>query len=140
MAARRAIAEAGPANVNFRTVQGGFVHSWDEWIQDINLTGATVTMQLRLTDDMSATPRTLTTAAASWNGTGGGLTVTTGGNAPATPARTGNADSKIVVNIPSDYASSASSPAVYYLLSVLASGVTTAYKTGKIEYTWRVER
>ena len=97
-------------------------------------------MQLRLTDDMSATPRTLTTAAASWNGTGGGLTVTTGGNAPATPARTGNADSKIVVNIPSDYASAASSPAVYYLLSVLASGVTTAYKTGKIEYTWRVER
>lgn len=140
MAARKAIAEAGPANVNFRTVQGGFVHSWDEWLQDIDLTGATVTMQLRLTDDMSATPRTLTTAAASWNGTGGGLTVTTGGNAPATPARTGNADSKIVVNIPSDYAAAASSAAVYYLLSVLASGVTTAYKTGKIEYTWRVER
>jgi hypothetical protein len=140
MAARKAIAEAGPANVNFRTVQGGFVHSWDEWLQDINLTGATVTMQLRLTDDMSATPRTLTTAAASWNGTGGGLTVTTGGNAPATPARTGNADSKIAINIPSDYAAAASSAAVYYLLSVLASGVTTAYKTGKIEYTWRVER
>jgi hypothetical protein len=140
MASRNATATAGPANVNFKTVQGGFVHSWDEWLQDINLTGATVTMQLRLTDDMSATPRTLTTAAASWNGTGGGLTVTTGGNAPATPARTGSADSKIAINIPSDYAAAASSAAVYYLLSVLASGVTTAYKTGNIEYTWRVER
>lgn len=140
MATRSATATAGPSNVNFRTVQGGFVHSWDEWIQDINLTGATVTMQLRLTNSMSETPRTLTTAAASWNGTAGGLTVTTGGNAPATPARTGNADSKIVVNVPSDYAATSESEAVYYLLSVLASGVTTAYKTGKIEYTWRVER
>jgi len=140
MASRSATATAGPANVNFRVVQGGFVHSWDEWIQDINLTGATVTMQLRLTDKMSETPRTLTTAAASWNGTGGGLTVTTSGNAPATPARTGNADSKIVVNIPADFAATSESVAVYYLLSVLASGVTTAYKTGKIEYTWRVER
>ena len=140
MATRSVTATAGPANVNFRTVQGGFVHSWDEWIQDINLTGATVTMQLRLTNSMSETPRILTTAAASWNGTAGGLTVTTGGNAPATPARTGNADSKIVVNVPSDYAATSESEAVYYLLSVLASGVTTAYKTGKIEYTWRVER
>ena len=140
MSSRKAIATAGPANVNFRTVQGGFVHSWDEWLQDIDLTGATVTMQLRLTDDMSETPRTLTTAAATWNGTGGGLTVTTGGNAPATPARTGNADSKIVVNIPADYAAEASSLAVYYLLVVTVGGIATAYKSGKIEYTWRVER
>lgn len=141
MAARRTVAVAGPANTNFQTVQGGFVHWWDEWILDTDLTGATITMQLRLTDDVTETPRTLTTAAADWNGTGGGLAFTTGLNAPATPARTGNDDTEIAIHIPSDFAGAANSPAVYYLLIVQpAGGVATVYKSGKIEYTWRVER
>lgn len=141
MATRSATATAGPANVNFRTVQGGFVHWWDEWILDIDLTGATITMQLRLTNDVTETSRTLTTAAPDWNGTGGGLAFTPGLNAPTTPARTGGDDTEIAIHIPSDFAGAAKSTAVYYLLIVQpAGGIATAYKSGKIEYTWKVER
>jgi len=144
MASRKAVAVAGPANVDFEPVQGGFDHRWIEWFLDLDLTGSTVTMQLRLADSTIADPDiTLTADAPTYDTEAeeGGLTVEVDGNAPATPARTGNADSSVSIVIPASLANAAKSDAVWYVLVVVdLDGISTPYKTGKIPYTWRSSR
>jgi len=141
---RRAKAAAGPANVDFEAVQGGFDHRWVEWFLDFDLTGSTVTLQLRLADSTVAAPdMTLTADAPTYDDEAeeGGLTVTTSGNAPATPARTGDADSSVSIVIPASLANAAKSEAVWYVLVVVdGDGIATAYKTGKIPYNWKSSR
>jgi len=144
MAARSAKAPAGPANVRFQSPQGGYKFRWVEYIQDFNLTGATVTLSLWHADSAaSVADRILTTAQAEWNGTTGGLVVATGVNAPVNSgetARTGNADSSVTIIIPSDFATAALPTAYFHLVVAPSGGIAEPYKSGSIEYAWSVAR
>lgn len=143
MATRNANAPAGPANVRFQSPQGGYKFRWVEYIQDFNLTGATVTLRLWHADNASADPdRILTVDQAEWNGTNGGLVVATGVNAPVNSgaARTGNADSSVTIIIPADFATAALPTAYFHLVVAPSGGIAEPYKSGSIEYAWSVSR
>lgn len=143
MSSRKVVAPAGPANVEFEPVQGGYKHRWVEWILDTNLTGATVVLNLWHADDSSTAPdRILTVAAAEWNGTGGGLVVAVAGNAPVSSGspRVGNADSSVTIIVPSDFATSALPNIYFHLVVTPSGGIATPYKSGHIPYSYRVDR
>ena len=132
MSTRRATASAGPARVDFEPVQGGFDHRWTEWILDVDLSGSTVEVELRLENStVGAADETLTD--------GNGLTIAVGGNAPATPPRTGNDDSSIEIVVPSSITATTNATELWYMLIIEdAGGVRLPYKVGKIPYSWKV--
>lgn len=143
MAARKATADSGPANTDFLRPQGGYKFRWVEWIENMSLSGATVTLNLWHANTAGTPDRTLTTAQAEWNGTNGGLVVANGGNAPnadGTTTRTGNADASVTIIIPPDFATSTEPTAYYHLVIAPSGGIEEPYKSGAIEYYWQVSR
>jgi hypothetical protein len=116
-ASRRATAPSGPANVNFRDVQGGDDHYWTERFP-FDLTGSTVTVELRLSSRTTTAPD-LTLSS------GSGLTITYG------------AASTVRILIPKTLAMPTFAEEIYYLIRVVdTAGLSKTYQTGVIPVVW----